>query len=185
MLQSMGSQSQTQFSNWTTTEGKESACNVRDPGSILGSGRTPEGGHGNLLQCSCLENPMDRGAWRVTVHVVTKSWTQLSNSFTSPGLRTDRLLNLLYETFNTWLGIFVFCLRRRVELNMNLYWSSLQNLLWGQMVLKKLWIYRMIVLNQQTFMEHLLCFRHYLQPMWTSEKLWFQKHNMDQRKRNN
>ena len=82
MLQSMGSQSRTQFSNWTiTTKGKESVCNVRDPGSILGSGRTPEGGHGNLLQCSCLENPMDRGAWRAQRLglKVTKTWTQLSN----------------------------------------------------------------------------------------------------------
>ena len=37
-------------------------------GSIPGSGRSPGGGHGNPLQCSCLENPMDRGTWRVTVH---------------------------------------------------------------------------------------------------------------------
>ena len=39
------------------------------------SGRSPEGGHGNLLQYSCLENPMDRGAWQATVHGVTKSDT--------------------------------------------------------------------------------------------------------------
>ena len=43
-----------------------------------GSGRSPGEGNGNQLQYSCLENPMDRGAWRVTVHRVTKSWTQLS-----------------------------------------------------------------------------------------------------------
>ena len=42
--------------------GKESACNARDPGSIPGSGRSPGGGHGNPLQYSCLENPVDRGA---------------------------------------------------------------------------------------------------------------------------
>ena len=43
-----------------------------DLGSILGSGRYPAGGHGNPLQYSCLENPMDRGAWRATVHGVTR-----------------------------------------------------------------------------------------------------------------
>ena len=48
---------------------------LRDTGSILGSGRSPGEGHGNPLQYSCLENPMDRGAWRATVHRVTKSQT--------------------------------------------------------------------------------------------------------------
>ena len=57
-------------------KGKESACNAGDVGLILGLGRSPGGGHGNALQCSCLENPMDRGAWQATVHWVTKSWTQ-------------------------------------------------------------------------------------------------------------
>ena len=46
-------------------------------GSIPGSGRPPAGGHGNLLQCSCLENPTDRGAWGSTVHGVAESWTRL------------------------------------------------------------------------------------------------------------
>ena len=53
------------------------AGNVRDVGSIPGLGRCPGGGHGNPLQYSCLENPMDRGAWRATVHRVTKSGTRL------------------------------------------------------------------------------------------------------------
>ena len=44
---------------------------------IPGSGRSPGEGHGNLLQCSCLENPMDRGAWEGTVHGVAKSWARL------------------------------------------------------------------------------------------------------------
>ena len=60
--------------------GKESACNEGDLGSIPGSGRSPGGGHGNPLQYSCLENPMDRGAWRATVHRVTKRQAQLSDS---------------------------------------------------------------------------------------------------------
>ena len=49
------------------------AGDIRDVGPIPGSGRSPGGGHDNLLQHSCLENPMDRGAWRVTVHTVAKS----------------------------------------------------------------------------------------------------------------
>ena len=48
---------------------------VRDAGSIPGSGRFPGEGHGNPLQYSCPENPMDRGAWWATVHGVAKSWT--------------------------------------------------------------------------------------------------------------
>ena len=58
---------------------EESACNAAgtgNTGSIPGSGRPPGGGHGNPLQYSCLENPMDKGAWRVTVHSITKSCTQ-------------------------------------------------------------------------------------------------------------
>ena len=50
------------------SDGKESACNAGDPCSIPGSGRSPEEGNGNPLQDSCLENPMDRGAWRAAVH---------------------------------------------------------------------------------------------------------------------
>ena len=49
----------------------------RDAGLIPGSGRSPGGGHGNPLQYSCLENPMDRGAWQVTVHGVRRSQTRL------------------------------------------------------------------------------------------------------------
>ena len=57
--------------------GKESACNAGDMGSIPGSGRPPGGGHGYLVECSCLENLMDRTAWRTAVHRVAKSQTQL------------------------------------------------------------------------------------------------------------
>jgi len=57
---------------------KNPSANAGNPGSIPGSGRSPAGGHGYPLQYSCLENPMDRRAWRATVHRVTKSWTQLS-----------------------------------------------------------------------------------------------------------
>ena len=58
---------------------KNSPANAGDPGSTPGSGRSPGAGNGNPLQYSCLGNPMDRGAWRATVHGVTKSGNQLSN----------------------------------------------------------------------------------------------------------
>ena len=67
------------------SDGKESAYNVGDLGSIPGSGRSPGGGHGNLLQYSCLENPMDRGAWKATDHGVAKSQTQLTKHSTGFG----------------------------------------------------------------------------------------------------
>ena len=54
---------------------KESTCNAGDLGSIPGLGRSPEGGNGNPLQYSCLENPMDRGAWKATAQGVAKSLT--------------------------------------------------------------------------------------------------------------
>ena len=57
------------------SDGKVSAYNVGDLGSIPGSGRSPREGHGNPLQYSCLENPMDGGAWWAKVHGVTKSRT--------------------------------------------------------------------------------------------------------------
>ena len=54
-------------------DGKESACNAADPFLIPGPERSPGEGNGNPLQYSCLENSMDRGAWRATVHGITKS----------------------------------------------------------------------------------------------------------------
>ena len=57
--------------------GKESTCNAGDLGSVPGWGRSPGGGHGNPLQSSCLENPMDRGARRAAAHRVAKSWTRV------------------------------------------------------------------------------------------------------------
>ena len=55
------------------------ACDSEDLGSICGSGRSPGEGNGNPLQCSCLANLMDRGAWWATVHEVAKSRTRLSD----------------------------------------------------------------------------------------------------------
>ena len=59
------------------SDGNESAYDVEDLGLTARSGRSPERGHGNLLQYSCLENSMDRGAWQAIVHRVRKNWTQL------------------------------------------------------------------------------------------------------------
>ena len=61
------------------SDGKESACNTGNPGSIPGLGRYPGEGNGCPLQYSCLENSKDRGAWQVTVHGVTKSQTRLND----------------------------------------------------------------------------------------------------------
>ena len=61
------------------SDSKESTCNAGDLGSIPGLGRSHGGEHGNPLQYSCLENAMDREAWRATVHRVTKSPTWLSD----------------------------------------------------------------------------------------------------------
>ena len=60
-------------------DGKASAYNAGELGSIPGSGRSPGEGNGNPLQYSCLENPMDRGVWWATVHAVAKSQAQLSD----------------------------------------------------------------------------------------------------------
>ena len=72
------------------SDGKESICNSGVLGSIPGSGRFPGEGNGDPLQYSCLENPMDRGAWQATVLGITKSQTRLSD-FTQIKIHT-RLL---------------------------------------------------------------------------------------------
>ena len=59
------------------------AGDARDAGLIPGLGRAPGGGHGNPLQYSCLENPMDRGAWRAAAHGVAKSGTRLTDQHTT------------------------------------------------------------------------------------------------------
>ena len=85
--------------------GKEPPANaedLRDAGSIPGSGRSPRGGHGNPLQCSFLENPMDRGAWWATVHGVAKSQTRLKQLSTHPHAKVN--LNLTcYKNNSKWI----------------------------------------------------------------------------------
>ena len=71
------------------SDGKASACNAGDLGSIPGLGRSPGEGNGNPLWYSCLENPKDEGAWKATVYGVAKIQTQLRD-FTSLMLFSSR-----------------------------------------------------------------------------------------------
>ena len=80
-------------------DGKESACNSGDPGSIPGSRRSSAEGNGNPLQYSCVENSMDRRAWRVTAHGIAKSGTQLSDYH-----------YYYYQAYFCELTIHLFCL---------------------------------------------------------------------------
>ena len=60
--------------------GKESACSAGNPGLIPGSGRSPRGRNSNPLQYSCLENPMDKGAWRATARGLARVWHNLATN---------------------------------------------------------------------------------------------------------
>ena len=71
------------------SDGKESACNAGDPGSIPGWEDSPGEGHGKPLQYSCLENPMDRGDYQATVHRVTQNQIRLKQ------ISTHRKINIL------------------------------------------------------------------------------------------
>ena len=79
---------------------KESACNAGDPCSIPGLGRSPGEGYGNPLQYSCLEDPMDGGAWQATYHGVTKSRTWQSNFTFTFSLMLK--LKLQYFGYQMW-----------------------------------------------------------------------------------
>ena len=84
------------------TGGKESTCNaedLRDLGSIPGLKRSPGGGHGNPLQYSCLENPIDRGAWWATAHGVAQSWTWLK--WLSMHARSYSVVHIQYPVITT------------------------------------------------------------------------------------
>ena len=83
-----------------------SAFNVGDLGSIPGSGRSPEEGNGNPLRYSCLENPMDGGAWWVTVRGVTKSQTLLS-----------------YFTFTASITVWLIILGQKQPLAPRSFWD--------------------------------------------------------------
>ena len=74
--------------------GKESTGNAGDLGSIAGLGRSPGEGNGYPHRYSCLENPVDRGAWQATVHGIAKCWTQLSDLHFQR-LKTDTVFKFL------------------------------------------------------------------------------------------
>ena len=78
---------------------KKPACKAGDPGSIPGLGRSPGGGHGNPLQYSCLENPMDRGAWSAAVQGLAKRQIQFSDS------RTPTTLGIIPSFRHGWLEL--------------------------------------------------------------------------------
>ena len=79
------------------SDSKESAYNARDPVSTPESRRAPGGGHGNLLQYSCLKNPMNRGDWQATIRGIAKSRTQLINTFTFKTFLTCLKIHPFYE----------------------------------------------------------------------------------------
>ena len=92
-----GIQASGELPQWLS--GKEPVSNVGDTGyvgSIPGSGRSPGEVHGNLLQYSCLENPMDRGAWWATVHGVTKEPDTTEFACMHSGIRGMCLFSELY-----------------------------------------------------------------------------------------
>ena len=88
------------------SDGEESACNVGDPGLIPGLGRSRGEGNGNLLQYSCLGNPMDGGAWRATIHRSQRvGHDPATNTSTShPYFKGVEPINLLRQTNETDLG---------------------------------------------------------------------------------
>ena len=111
------------FSNGSVVKSPPSG-NAVDASSIPGLGRSPGGGHGNPLHCSCLENPVDRGAWQATVHGVTKSQTQLK--WQHPCTHTYNLSysnyasikrESLYLFFSTRNSIFSSCCKKRLQVN--------------------------------------------------------------------
>ena len=88
----------------SSSVGKESACNAGDVGLFPGLGRYPGEGNGNTLQHSCLENPMDRGAWQATVHGVSRVRHDLA---TKPPLATCTQPT---EGFDRWVPDSLDCI---------------------------------------------------------------------------
>ena len=91
------------------SDSKESAYNVGDPGSVPGLGRAPGEGNGYPVQHSCLENPMDRKAWRPTVRGVTKSHRQITYTHTHTHTHTHTAVSecLVHTLWNVSLSTFL------------------------------------------------------------------------------
>ena len=105
------------------SDGKASACNAGDLGSIPGLGRSPGEGNGNPLRYSCLENPKDEGAWQATVYRVAKIQTQLSD-FTSLHLSFSAADDLssqnseLAQAGTTSSSILISCLIYTIQMTL-------------------------------------------------------------------
>ena len=118
---------------WYPANPPASAVDIRDVSLIPRSGRSPGGGHGNPLQYSCLENPMDRGAWRAIVHGVAKSWTQLKRlsmqEYTEDLQKWSRGSCMLPAQFpfNIWHNLRTIINIEKINLHMILF-SKVQNL---------------------------------------------------------
>ena len=106
-----------------SSDGKVSAYNAGDLGSIPGSGRCPGEGNDNPLQYSCLENPMDQEAWWATVHGVAKSQTRLTSlhySHNNQEINLGRILGQLMK-----IVLVPICFLKRVEKeNKHLTWKQ-------------------------------------------------------------
>ena len=105
--------------------GKESACNVEDQCSVLGWGRYPGGGHGNPLQHSCLENPMDQGAWRATVLGSQRVRHNRATKNTQPLLHQYLFLSILSFFYYCILFTYVNTLKNFPNFLGVLFWFSL------------------------------------------------------------
>ena len=126
-----------------------SAGDIRDTGSIPGSRRVPGGGNGNPLQYSCLENPMDREAWRAIVHGITESWTRLKWT----GMHAHKLglvlchLHLEILTFSKESWTFILSLALQIKelvlktqacdpmLGCETWWEDCWDTGWGVVIL--------------------------------------------------
>ena len=113
------------FEDTYGSDGKESACNSGELGSIPGLGRSPGEWNGYSLQYSWLENSMDRGAWRATVHGVAKSQTRLSDKHFHSLFSVDWCLGWIFKNSHNWASIWwssqylpkrAGCIARRLHL---------------------------------------------------------------------
>ena len=87
------------------SDSKESASNVRDPGSFLGLGRSPGKWNGYPLQYSCLENSIDRGAWRATVHGVTHIESDMTERLSLSSFSIFLYSLGLQSNFKEWIKV--------------------------------------------------------------------------------
>ena len=101
---------------------KDPPANVgdgRDMNSIPGLGRSPGDRNGNLLQYSCLENSMDRGAWQAIVHGVTKSWAQHMHTHTHTHTHTHKVIGVHFLLHPFYLGSFTSVVFRSILLRIS------------------------------------------------------------------